>query len=74
MKLGFIGTGNLAGFFVEGLSKAKAPYEITVSARNAEKARDLHQNLRNRWIPRAEMILRSYRLKPNFINFVFIVL
>ena len=43
MKLGFIGTGNLAGFFVEGLSKAKAPYEITVSARNAEKARDLHQ-------------------------------
>jgi pyrroline-5-carboxylate reductase len=43
MKLGFIGTGNLAGFFVEGLARVKAPYDIMVSPRNAEKARDLQQ-------------------------------
>lgn len=43
MKLGFIGTGNLAAFLVEGLFKVKAPYEITVSPRNAAKAKELQQ-------------------------------
>ena len=42
-KLGFIGTGHLAGFFVEGLKRANADYEIMVSPRNAAKARDLQQ-------------------------------
>ncbi len=42
-KLGFIGTGHLAGFFVEGLKRVNAPYEIMVSPRNASKARDLQQ-------------------------------
>jgi pyrroline-5-carboxylate reductase len=37
-KLGFIGTGHLASFFVEGLARAGAGYDITVSPRNAEKA------------------------------------
>jgi pyrroline-5-carboxylate reductase len=32
--LGFIGTGHLAAFFVEGLAQAEAGYAITVSARN----------------------------------------
>jgi pyrroline-5-carboxylate reductase len=40
-KLGFIGTGNLAAFFVEGLKRAGAPYDIMVSPRNAAKAREL---------------------------------
>lgn len=43
MRLGFIGTGHLAGFFVEGLVRAKVPYDITVSPRNAAKARELQQ-------------------------------
>lgn len=42
-KLGFIGTGHLAGYFVEGLRRANAPYEIMVSTRNAAKARELQQ-------------------------------
>jgi pyrroline-5-carboxylate reductase len=37
-RLGFIGTGHLASFFVEGLHRVNAGYEITVSPRNAEKA------------------------------------
>lgn len=37
-KLGFIGTGHLASFFVEGLARAGADYEITVSPRNLSKA------------------------------------
>ena len=41
--LGFIGTGNLAGFLVEGLSRARAPYDIMVSPRNAARARDLNE-------------------------------
>ena len=41
MKLGFIGTGNLAAFFVEGLHRAGADDDITVSPRNAAKAEDL---------------------------------
>ena len=40
-KLGFIGTGNLAGFFVEGLKRINAAYAITVSPRNAAKAAEL---------------------------------
>jgi len=40
-RLGFIGTGHLAGFFVEGLTRSEAPYDITVSPRNAEKAAEL---------------------------------
>jgi pyrroline-5-carboxylate reductase len=40
-SLGFIGTGNLAAFFVEGLGRAGSPYAITVSPRNAAKAADL---------------------------------
>lgn len=43
IRLGFIGTGSLASFFVEGLSRAGADYEITVSPRNAEKAHGLRQ-------------------------------
>jgi pyrroline-5-carboxylate reductase len=35
-SLGFIGTGNLASFFVEGLARAGAPYAITVSERNKQ--------------------------------------
>ena len=42
-KLGFIGTGHLASFFVEGLARVKADYEITVSPRNAAKAEELKQ-------------------------------
>lgn len=42
-SLGFIGTGSLAGFFVEGLSRAAAGYEIMVSPRNAEKAESLRR-------------------------------
>lgn len=42
-KLGFIGTGHLAGYFLEGLKRVDAPYEITVSPRNAQKARELQQ-------------------------------
>lgn len=41
-NLGFIGTGHLAGFFVEGLWRARARYEVTVSPRNAFKAQELH--------------------------------
>lgn len=40
-RLGFIGTGHLAGFFVEGLSRIKADYDITVSPRNAAKGEEL---------------------------------
>jgi pyrroline-5-carboxylate reductase len=40
-SLGFIGTGHLAAFFVEGLSRAGSPYAITVSPRNADMAKDL---------------------------------
>lgn len=40
-SLGFIGTGHLAAFFVEGLSRAGSPYAITVSPRNADVAKDL---------------------------------
>ncbi|MFN0192013.1 MAG: NAD(P)-binding domain-containing protein [Aestuariivirga sp.] len=39
--VGFIGTGHLAGFFVEGLSRVRAPYKIVVSPRNAAKSADL---------------------------------
>lgn len=41
MRIGFIGTGNLAGFFVEGLKRSKAPHDIVVSPRNAAKAASL---------------------------------
>ena len=41
MKLGFIGTGALASFFVEGLHRAGAGYDIMVSPRNADSAADL---------------------------------
>jgi pyrroline-5-carboxylate reductase len=34
VTLGFIGTGHLASFFVEGLARAGADYAITVSTRN----------------------------------------
>lgn len=37
-RLGFIGTGHLATFFVEGLTRVGADYEITVSPRNLAKA------------------------------------
>jgi pyrroline-5-carboxylate reductase len=40
-ELGFIGTGHLAAFFVEGLSRAAAPYAITVSPRNRAMAEQL---------------------------------
>jgi len=40
-QVGFIGTGHLAGFFVQGLRRAEAPFEITVSPRNAMKAAQL---------------------------------
>ena len=40
-SLGFIGTGNLAGFFVEGLRRINAAYAISVSPRNAAKAAEL---------------------------------
>lgn len=43
-KLGFIGTGHLASFFVEGLARVKADYDITVSPRNAEKAAELKKH------------------------------
>jgi pyrroline-5-carboxylate reductase len=39
--LGFIGTGHLASFFVEGLSRVDAGYDIMVSPRNAARAGDL---------------------------------
>jgi pyrroline-5-carboxylate reductase len=39
--LGFIGTGHLASFFVEGLSRVDAGYDIMVSPRNAARASDL---------------------------------
>ena len=39
--LGFIGTGHLASFFVEGLAKVKADYAIIVSARNAAYSQEL---------------------------------
>jgi pyrroline-5-carboxylate reductase len=42
-RLGFIGTGSLAAFFVEGLKRAGADYEIMVSPRNREKAESLRQ-------------------------------
>ncbi|MBM3521295.1 MAG: hypothetical protein FJX63_11130, partial [Alphaproteobacteria bacterium] len=41
MRLGFIGTGSLASFFVEGLARAGAGYDIMVSPRNAVKAAEL---------------------------------
>jgi pyrroline-5-carboxylate reductase len=41
--LGFIGTGSLASFFVEGLRRAGAGDEIMVSPRNAEKAEALRR-------------------------------
>lgn len=41
MRLGFIGTGSLASFFVEGLSRAGAGYEIKVSPRNGTRAAEL---------------------------------
>lgn len=41
--LGFIGTGHLASFFVEGLQRVRAGYDITVSPRNHAKAADLRQ-------------------------------
>lgn len=40
-SLGFIGTGHLAAFFVEGLSRAGSPYAITVSPRNGARAQGL---------------------------------
>lgn len=42
-KLGFIGTGHLAGFFVEGLSRTGVDYEIMVSPRNVDKANELRK-------------------------------
>lgn len=39
--LGFIGTGHLASFFIEGLVRAGAGYAITVSSRNAATAESL---------------------------------
>jgi len=39
--LGFIGTGHLVSFFVEGLSRVDAGYDIMVSPRNAARASDL---------------------------------
>jgi len=42
-RLGFIGTGNLTAFFVEGLTRIKADYDITVSPRNAAKAEELRR-------------------------------
>lgn len=44
-RLGFIGTGHLATFFVEGLTRVAADYEITVSPRNIAKAVDLRLRL-----------------------------
>lgn len=41
MRLGFIGTGALASFFVAGLTRAGAGYDIMVSPRNAGRAADL---------------------------------
>ena len=43
IRLGFIGTGHLTGFLVDGLIRAKAPYAITVSPRGASKAAELKQ-------------------------------
>ena len=42
-RLGFIGTGHLASFFVEGLARARADYDIMVSPRNTAKAEDLRR-------------------------------
>lgn len=39
--VGIIGTGSLAGFFVEGIMRAKAPYRFVVSPRNVARAADL---------------------------------
>ncbi len=39
--LGFIGTGNLASFLIEGLARAGAPYAITVSERNNQASGSL---------------------------------
>jgi pyrroline-5-carboxylate reductase len=41
VRLGFIGTGNLTSFFVEGLARAKADYDITVSDRNHQHSAEL---------------------------------
>ena len=41
--LGFIGTGSLASYFVEGLARAGAGYRIMVSPRNAGKAESLRR-------------------------------
>lgn len=43
MKLGFIGTGHLASFFVEGLARVNSGHDIMVSPRNAMKALDLQR-------------------------------
>lgn len=43
VSLGLIGTGHLASFFVEGLARMKADYEITVSARNAAHSARLRE-------------------------------
>ena len=43
ISLGFIGTGSLASFFVEGLARAGVGEVIMVSPRNAEKAESLRQ-------------------------------
>lgn len=41
LRLGFVGTGNIAGAMVGGLCKTADPPLITLSPRNAEKARAL---------------------------------
>ena len=54
--LGLIGTGNLAGFFVEGLARAKTNYTITVSPRNALKVQELRQKFGVRVASNQEII------------------
>lgn len=56
MKLGFIGTGNLAGFFVEGLHRTGADYEIMVSPRNAAKAEELRDRFKVRIEPNGAIV------------------
>jgi pyrroline-5-carboxylate reductase len=43
VTLGFIGTGHLASFFVEGLNRVKADYAVTVSARNTGHSAELQR-------------------------------
>lgn len=61
-SLGFIGTGHLAAFFVEGLARARAPYAITVSPRNSVKAEELRTRFSVAIAPNNQAVVESCNL------------